>query len=222
MYDRAHRRHHLGERVKQLKWVWFDHRTDLPQWITMRIGRIMVEWSVLERELEEIIQMLTNTDIGIARIVTNRMNSRMRISVIRHLIEWYVYHGRLKGSILKEFIKIGKRIEATQNRRDMVAHGLWTVFERKWWVLKLRGQRATPELKPELDKLSREFLPQKELITRGKLNTIVQEIISGAEASKVFCEDVYRVLPKRTFQYEPPKYTRRRRTAKHNATVTAH
>jgi hypothetical protein len=47
---------------------WFDHRTDLPQWITSRIAQIVVEWSVLERELEELIQMLVNTDIGFSRI----------------------------------------------------------------------------------------------------------------------------------------------------------
>jgi hypothetical protein len=32
--------------MKELKWVWFDHRTDLPTWITSRIGQIIVEWSV--------------------------------------------------------------------------------------------------------------------------------------------------------------------------------
>jgi len=29
--------------VKQLPSVWFDHQTDLPDWITIRIGQILVE-----------------------------------------------------------------------------------------------------------------------------------------------------------------------------------
>jgi len=62
--------------MKQLSSIWFDHRTDLPQWITLRVAQILVEWSVLERELEQLIHMLINTDIGIARVVTNRMNAQ--------------------------------------------------------------------------------------------------------------------------------------------------
>ncbi|MFZ2078275.1 MAG: hypothetical protein WAV38_16795 [Xanthobacteraceae bacterium] len=64
--------------MKQLPWVWFDHRTDLPRWLTSRVGQIVIEWSVLERELEELIQMLLNTDIGFSRIMTNRMSARNR------------------------------------------------------------------------------------------------------------------------------------------------
>jgi hypothetical protein len=52
--------------MKEIK-IWFDHRTDLPTWITSRIGQIVVDWSVLERELEEPIQMLVNTNIGFTR-----------------------------------------------------------------------------------------------------------------------------------------------------------
>jgi hypothetical protein len=43
-----------------------------------RVGQIVIEWSVLERELEELIQMLVNTDIGFSRIMTNRMSARNR------------------------------------------------------------------------------------------------------------------------------------------------
>ena len=113
--------------MKQLKSTWFDHRTDLPQWLTSRVGQIVVEWSVLERELEELIQMLMNTDIGLARIATNRMNARTRISTASALLEWYVYHNKLRAPYLKEFITIGDGIATkTQNKRDLVAHGLWS------------------------------------------------------------------------------------------------
>lgn len=198
--------------MKQLKWAWFDHRTDLPQWLTSRIGQIVVEWSVLERELEELIQMLMNTDIGIARVTINRMNARTRISSICYFLEWYVYHDKLQVSYLKEFVRIGNRIATkTQNKRDTVAHGLWSLVDGKWCVLKMRGNRPTPELKPELEKLSRAFLPQREIITVEKLNAVIREIVSEARVLEEYCKAVHRVLRSEPFQYAPPKYTRQRR-----------
>lgn len=205
--------------MKQLKWDWFDHRTDLPQWLTSRIGQIVVEWTVLERELEELIQMLLNTDIGFSRIVSNRLNAQNRVLAAYSLIEWYVYHGKLKSTFLHEFNKLAKRVGKTQPKRDMVAHSLWALIERKWCVLKLRGQRPTPELGPEMEKLSRAFLPQKEFFSREKLDTIIQEIITNARAIEDFRERVYRA-PREQYQYEPPKYARRRRSTKKNNTVT--
>ena len=166
--------------MKQIKTVWFDHRTDLPTWITSRIGQIVVEWSVLERELEELIQMLVNTDIGFTRIMVNRLNAGNRISAAQSLIEWYVFHKRVSGSFLQQFNKIGSRVNKRQNRRDIVAHGLWARKKGMWWVLKQRGQRQTPQLRPELNRLSRAFIPQRERMTRRKLDKIIREVISGA------------------------------------------
>jgi alkylhydroperoxidase/carboxymuconolactone decarboxylase family protein YurZ len=198
--------------VKQLPSVWFDHRTDLPDWVTIRIGRILVEWSVLERELEELIQLLINTDIAFSRIMTNRMNAQTRISTAYSLIEWYVYHGRLNASFLKDFERIGNRIKNdTQNKRDIVAHGLWSRINGDWEVLKLRGRRETPELKPELRRLSRAFLPQREVITRKKLDKTVREIVTAARAVSAFRKRFYRARPPEQFKYLPAKYTRRRR-----------
>jgi hypothetical protein len=198
--------------MKQLTWVWFDHRTDLPKWITSRLGQIVVEWAVLERELEELIQMLLNTDIGFARITSNQLNARTRISTISSLIEWYIYHERVDASLLTDFGKLGNRIAAkTQNKRDMVAHGLWWRDKGEWWVLRQRGNRPTPELEPELKKLSRAFLPQRELITKEKLDAVIAEIVSEAKAIERFRERFHHERPVEQFQYAPPKYTRRRR-----------
>ena len=35
--------------------IWLDPRSDLPDWLLAGIGRIAVEWSLLEYELEETI-----------------------------------------------------------------------------------------------------------------------------------------------------------------------
>ena len=56
--------------------AWFDHRTDIPQWAKNGVAQIIIEWSVLERELEELIRLLMDTDIQHVRILTARMNAR--------------------------------------------------------------------------------------------------------------------------------------------------
>jgi hypothetical protein len=105
--------------AKQLPWVWFDHRTDVPRWISLGIAQIVVA-----------------------------------------------------------------------------------------------GQRPTPELKPDFEKLSRALLPQKELVTRAVLNSIIQEIIADARLIEQFRERLYRVLPLDQFKYAPLNYSRRRRRKK--------
>jgi hypothetical protein len=200
--------------MKKLPWTWFDHRTDVPQWITSRIGQIAIEWSVLERELEQLVHLLTDADIGHARIVTSRMNARTRVSVIGYLIEWYVYHDQLKTDFLKRFVKLGTQITTkTQLKRDMVTHGLWSIVGRKWHVLRLAGQRPTPELRPDLEKLSRPLLPQKEAVTRDKLDEIIEQIVENAKSLHRLCDEIYHALSPAPSRYKPPPYSRRRRNS---------
>jgi hypothetical protein len=147
--------------MKKMPWRWFDYRTDLPQRLISRIGQIAVEWSVVERELDQLIQLLTDTEIAIARIATARMNARTRADVIAYLLEWYIYESRLQPSFLRRYNALRTRLTMkTQNQRDMVAHGLWAKFDGKWHVLRLAGKRAVPNLRPDLESLSRAGLPQ--------------------------------------------------------------
>src|SRR5215813_3198760 len=75
---------------------WFDHSTDLPDYITIGIGQIAAEWSVLERELEETIRLLMDADIQHVRILTNRMNAQTRHTAASQLIEGHIINGKLK------------------------------------------------------------------------------------------------------------------------------
>jgi hypothetical protein len=45
-----------------------------------------IEWSVLERELEELIQLVLDIDIKDARILVNKMNVRARIFMVTNLL----------------------------------------------------------------------------------------------------------------------------------------
>ncbi len=194
--------------MKQLPWSWFDHRTDVPQWLASWIGRSAIEWSVLERELEQLIQLLLDIDIQSARILVNRMNARTRVNTATNLLQAHVYNARLPSSKLKEFAKLAKDIEAIQTKRDILVHGVWAKRKKEWYVLKLRQQRPTPELAPDLKTLSRAVIPQREVINRAKLRSIAKEIVATAKSVQSFCENLEGALsPSR---YTPPKYTRRR------------
>jgi hypothetical protein len=197
--------------TNQLPWKWFDHRTDLPAWVLSGIGQITAEWSVLERELEEVVQALLDVEIAISRIVVNSMQARNRIELIGYLIEWYVYHGRLAQNFSERFNKLGSRLkEKTQSQRDKVAHGLWTKRKGKWYLLRLRAQRPTPQLLPAFKKVSRPVLPETELVTRETIASTIKQIIADAAEVQAFCAEIYAALaPSR---YKPPQYSRRRRS----------
>ncbi len=196
--------------MKQLQWTWHDYRTDLPQWLTSRIGQIIIEWSVLERELEELIRLLMDVDIRIGRITCHRMNTNTRIAVAANLIQGHVYHNKLPASLFKEFSKLAKEIaEVTQSKRDMIAHGVWDRKKGHWTVLRLAGKRPTPTLRPDLDRLARPVLPQIVPIDLKVLNQIRDEIALRCDDVVAFCQRVGAVLA--PLQHKPPEYSRRRK-----------
>ena len=58
--------------IRKLQPAWFDHRTDIPQWICSGIAYVVAEWAVLERELEELIRILMDGEIQQVRILGQR------------------------------------------------------------------------------------------------------------------------------------------------------
>jgi hypothetical protein len=197
--------------MKQLPWSWHDHRTDLPRWLTSGIGQIIVEWAVLERELEELIRLLMDVDIRSGRIACNRMNARNRIEMAKNLIQGHVYHRKLPATFLRDFLALGKKIaEKVQYKRDMVAHGVWDRTTGKWYVLRLAASRKTPTLAPEIEGLSRAVLPQRQPITAADLRKTTDEVVAKSESVVAFCQRLQCALS--PLRYKPPQYTRRRRT----------
>ena len=200
---------HFGNAMKKLAWSWFDHRTDVPDWVASGIGRVVIEWSVLERELEELIQLLLDEDIQPARILTNKMNARTRVFTATNLLQAHIYNDKVPATKLKALIKIGKHIEALgTTKRDILAHGLWSKINGRWHVLKWRQSRKTPELMPDLERLSRAVIPQREAMTKAKLESIAKEILATANDVQTFRESLEGALsPSR---YTRQQYSRRR------------
>jgi hypothetical protein len=198
-----------GSRLKKPDWVWFDPRTDLPQWLLSGIGQVIVEWAWLERELEEVIRILMDADIRLARIINKGMSAKTRVLVARNLLQARIYEQQLPPDMLTDFVSLGNRITVTtQNNRDMLAHGLWDRRNGKWRVLRVSATRATPQLRPELARLARAVLPSSEPITRTKLASYIGEIIGDANAVEAFGQRLVVELP--PSQHKRPQYSRRR------------
>ena len=198
----------MADLSKRVKTFWFDHRTDLPQWISSGIGHAVAEWSVLERELEELIRILTNSHTEQTRILIHRINTRTRIVIIKALIESHILHGTLRKIYRQQILRIAKSIDANQTNRDMLAHSLWTKRGKSWFLLQVRKARSLPELQPSLESISRAVLPQGHKITRAKLRIICRRIVVLAKRFEAFGKRLERELG--PLQHTPPPYTRRR------------
>jgi hypothetical protein len=195
--------------MKKLPWSWFDHRTDLPKWILRGIGQVTVEWSVLERELEETIRLLMDVTLQNGRIITNRMNVKTRIALIENLLQARIYSSQIDPQINVGFSNFGRTIaEKLESKRNMLIHGLWDRHEGKWHVLRLAAKRPTPALEPDIPHLSRAVVPQREVITAKKLRSITREIVSASKKIERLCKQISASLP--ASQHKPPEYTRRR------------
>ena len=166
--------------------------------------------AVVERELEELIRLLLDATIRTGRITAKGMNAKTRIQVATNLIQGHVYDSRLKPERLTEFIKIGTRLaETAQNKRDLLAHGLWDRRKGEWHVLRLSAARTVQSLQPNIKKLARSVVPQSEIVTRTTLSTIAKEIIAEAKAVEAFCNSLHGELA--PLRHKPPQYSRRRR-----------
>jgi hypothetical protein len=187
---------------------WFDHRTDLPQWLSIGIGQLIAEWSMLDKELEELIRILIDGDFQQTRILLFKVSGRTRIPIIKALIESHVLGGRLKSSEKSKFNKIQKRILAELNNRNLIAHGLFTKRGKSWKVLQTRDSRAIPELQPHIDQLARAVLPQSIKVTRVTLTACCRRTVSIAKQVEAMSKRFERKLG--SSRDRPPSYTRRR------------
>ena len=204
----------MADLSKRLKGTfWFDHRTDLPQWLSVGIGQTVSEWAVLERELENIIRILIDSEVAHSRILLFRVNTRTRIAIIKALIEFHTLHGRLKRADKTRFVRVQKDIDKEAGNRNLLAHGLWTKRSKSWFVLQTRESRSIPELQPTLESLSRAVLPQSIKITRAKLRSFCTRAVSLSRRLERIAARFERALG--PLRYTQPPYTRKRPNYRH-------
>lgn len=191
-----------------IKTYWFDHRTDLPQWLSIGIGQTVAEWAFVEKELEGLILVLTNGDFEQNRILLFKVNTWTRITVIKALIESHILKKKLSQAEKETFANIAKKIEKKQGDRNLVAHGLWTKRGKSWKVLQTSGSRSIPELQPTISNLARAVLPQSVSVTHAKLLSYCRTAARIAKQVEALSRHIDKKLG--PTQQTWPNYTRRR------------
>lgn len=195
--------------MKTIPWKWFDHRSDLPKWLTSGLGQIAVEWSMLEREMEELIRLLLDTDIRKGRISTTGMNLRTRMTVVTNFLQSYVYSSKLDPKFLADFEKLRLRIsDKIELERNKMIHGLWDKRDGKWHVLRISAARVAPLVQPEIKRLARAVVPQTNPVSHQTLVTITRQIVQASHETLDFHDRLEAALA--PLQNKSPVYTRRR------------
>ena len=192
----------------KLKTYWFDHRTDLPQWLSIGIGQTIAEWALVEKELEGLVLVLTNGDFEQNRILLFKVNIRTRITIIKALIESHILKKKLNEPDKEKFASIATEIDKRQGDRNLFAHGLWTKRGKSWKVLQTSGSRSIPELQPLLPKLARAVLPQSVSVTHAELLSCCRTAVRTAKQIEALSRNINKKLG--PMQQTWPNYTRRR------------
>ena len=93
--------------------------TDIPDEHLTVIGKVFLNWSLLEFILTRIISSLLNLDHKTGRIITCTMNYAEKIRKIKELAN----HTQVENSTnLKEILI---KFDSAREKRNDIAHGVW-------------------------------------------------------------------------------------------------
>lgn len=182
--------------------IWVEHRTDLPDWLALGVGRIAIEFSDLEWQLEETIRVLLTTGIKFGRIMTTGMSFRSRLATARSLVQAYVFDGVMTSLHLDQFSLMHTQAENCEKGRNILMHGIWGFTKNQWIVLRSNSTRDGPQLDPEIKKMTRAVLPQSEVIDEKYLADLLAQIRSVRVGLKNFRASATAVLPPSS--HKPP------------------
>jgi hypothetical protein len=93
--------------------------TDIPDEHLAVVGKIFLNWSMLEFVLTRIISLLLNVDHKTGRIITRTMNCAEKIKKIKKL----AMHKQIEN--LTNLIEIIEKINSAREKRNDIAHGIW-------------------------------------------------------------------------------------------------
>jgi len=157
--------------------TWIETRTDLPDWIAIGIGRIAIEFSEIEWQLEETIRVLMDTSVKFGRIITDGMPFRSRLEKVRHLLQAYVWDQLIDGDTLgKNFSSFEELAKDCGDVRNMYAHGLWGHRDGQWVVKRTSNVRDGDSLAPEIKKMARAVIAQPHVVTSEVLASHLEKI----------------------------------------------
>ena len=143
---------------------------ELPASINREIGKIIVRWSYLEYCVQKIVWLLAGVPEIVGRFAIREPRFTDRLEMIRDLAP-------LRGIKWSEakFQAYLQQATAAQNRRDLLAHGLWTKYpDGTLRVIHTRGQH--PKNRTQVPHRSRKVSPEALFVTVPELQMMISRI----------------------------------------------
>jgi len=125
--------------------------TDIPDEHLTIMGKIFLNWSLLEFILTRIVSSLLSIDYKTGRIITRSMNSATKIDKIRSLVK----HKNI-GS-LNRLEEVITKLNSAREKRNDIAHGVWTQDDNNnYYIIKYssRNQQNPIKKKMSIDELN--------------------------------------------------------------------
>ncbi len=119
--------------------------TDIPDEHLKVIGKIFLNWSLLEFVLTRIISSLLNIDHKTGRIVTRTMNCATKLDKIKKL----AIHIQLNN--VTNLDKIVTKIDRAREKRNDIAHGVWAQDEdNNYYIVKYSRKHPQEPIKTKM------------------------------------------------------------------------
>ena len=116
--------------------------SDIPNEHLTVIGKVFLNWSLLEFILTRIISSLLNVDHKTGRIITRTMNCAEKIKKIKELAK----HTQVENSTnLKEILI---KIDSAREKRNDIVHGVWAQDDdNNYYIVKYSHGKSQAPLK---------------------------------------------------------------------------
>ena len=137
--------------------------TDIPDEHLTVIGKVFLNWSLLEFILTRIISSLLDVDYKTGRIITRTMNCAEKIKKIKELAK----HTQVENlTNLKEILI---KIDSAREKRNDIAHGVWAQDDdNNYYIVKYSHGKPQDPIKIKMP--------------IGELNSIYEEVKSALGA----------------------------------------
>jgi hypothetical protein len=145
-----------------------SYDTDISDAQLQAIGKVAVNWSLLEFLINRVIADLLSITPKEGRIVVSAMNLRPRLDILRLLAELHDW----PEVELESLKKVTERIDKAREQHNLIVHGLWVEDNAGCpYLVKYTGKKGR-------NRSSGEYVRMK----IDDINTIAQEVASALGA----------------------------------------
>jgi hypothetical protein len=150
--------------------------------VELAVGRAIIEWTNLEKAIEEVVWRFLRINVDEGRIVTAHLDARHKMLLARQLAERH-----LQKEDAETFLEVLGQVQDLYDERNLMAHGQWVTL--------------TPDNVPAVMSLREklpEGVPRQEVIATTMSEERIRAIVDNMVIARNAVIDLRRRLP------EPP------------------